>query len=477
MRFSSFIIGLTTSIALNVQAANVDEYINQLPDGANLALMVQKVGAQAPEIDYHGKQMALPASTQKVITALAALLQLGPDFRFTTTLESKGSVENGTLKGDLIARFGGDPTLKRQDIRNMVAALKKSGVQKIEGNVLVDTSIFASHDKAPGWPWNDMTQCFSAPPAAAIVDRNCFSISLYSAQKPGDLAYIRIANYYPVNMFSQVRTLARGSAEAQYCELDVVPGDLNRFTLTGCLPQRADPLPLAFAIQDGASYAGAILKAELNDAGINYTGTLLRQTQENQAGTVIASKQSVPLHDLLKQMLKKSDNMIADTVFRMIGHARFGVPGTWRAGSDAVRQILRQQAGVDLGNTIIADGSGLSRHNLLAPATMMQVLQYIAQHDTELNFISMLPLAGYDGSLQYRAGLHEAGVDGKVSAKTGSLQGVYNLAGFITTASGQRMAFVQYLSGYAVEPADQRNRRIPLVRFESRLYKDIYQNN
>ena len=108
---------------------------------------------------------------------------------------------------------------------------------------------------------------------------------------------------------------------------------------------------------------------------------------------------------------------------------------------------------------------------------MMQVLQYIAQHDSELNYISMLPLAGYDGSLQYRAGLHEAGVDGKVSAKTGSLQGVYNLAGFITTASGQRMAFVQYLSGYAVEPADQRNRRIPLVRFESRLYKDIYQNN
>jgi len=477
MRFSRFFIGLTTSIALNVQAANVDEYINQLPDGANLALMVQKIGAQTPEIDYHGKQMALPASTQKVITALAALLQLGPDFRFTTTLESKGSVNKGVLKGDLIARFGGDPTLKRQNIRNMIAVLKKSGVQKIDGNVLIDTSIFASHDKAPGWPWNDMTQCFSAPPAAAIVDRNCFSVSLYSAQKAGDLAYIRVASYYPVNMFSQVRTLARGSSESQYCELDVVPGDLNRFTLTGCLPQRTEPLPLAFAVQDGASYAGAILKAELNDAGITYTGTLLRQTLVNEPGTVIATTQSAPLHELLKTMLKKSDNMIADTVFRMIGHARFGVPGTWRAGSDAVRQILRQQAGVDIGNTIIADGSGLSRHNLIAPSTMMQVLQYIAQHDSELNYITMLPLAGHDGSLQYRAGLHEAGVDGKVSAKTGSLQGVYNLAGFITTASGQRMAFVQYLSGYAVEPADQRNRRIPLVRFESRLYKDIYQNN
>lgn len=470
MRFSRFIIGLTTSIAFSVQAANIDEYIKQLPAGANLALMVQKIGAPAPAIDYHSQQMALPASTQKVITALAALIQLGPDFRFTTTLETKGNVDNGILKGDLIARFGGDPTLKRQDIRNMVATLKKSGVTQIDGNVLIDTSIFASHDKAPGWPWN-------APPSAAIVDRNCFSVSLYSAQKPNDLAFIRVASYYPVTMFSQVRTLPRGSADAQYCELDVVPGDLNRYTLTGCLPQRADPLPLAFAIQDGASYAGAILKQELKEAGITYRGTLLRQTQLNEPGTIVASKQSAPLHDLLKIMLKKSDNMIADTVFRMIGHVRFNVPGTWRAGSDAVRQILRQQAGIDIGNTIIADGSGLSRHNLIAPATMMQVLQYIAQHDNELNFISMLPLAGYDGSLQYRAGLHQAGVDGKVSAKTGSLQGVYNLAGFITTASGQRMAFVQYLSGYAVPPADQRNRRIPLVRFESRLYKDIYQTN
>lgn len=476
MRFSRFIIA-SVGIALNTQAANIDQYINQLPAGSNLAFIAQKVGSSTPEVDYHSQQMALPASTQKVITALAALLQLGPDFRFITTLETKGHINGHILQGDLIARFSGDPTLKRQDIRNMVTSLKKSGIQRIEGNILIDTSVFASHDKAPGWPWNDLTQCFSAPPAAAIVDRNCFSVSLVSAQKPGDLAFIRVASYYPVTLFSQVRTLARGSAEALYCELDVVPGYLNSYTLTGCLPQRSEPLPLAFAIQDGASYAGKILKAELAQAEITYSGTLLRQTQTNAPATVLAASQSAPLHDLLQIMLKKSDNMIADTVFRTIGHVRFGVPGTWRAGSDAVRQILRQQVGIDLGNTFIADGSGLSRHNLIAPATMMQILQYIARHDDELNFISMLPLAGYDGSLQYRAGLHLAGVDGKVSAKTGSLQGVYNLAGFMTTASGQKIAFVQYLSGYATSPADQRNRRIPLVRFESRLYKDLYQNN
>lgn len=481
MRFPSIVTGFACAFTLqtampHAHAATVEDHVQYLPDGANLALVVQKIGSTTPTLTYNSQQMALPASTQKVLTALAALLQLGPDYRFVTTMESRAPVSHGKLRGDLIVRFSGDPTLKRQQLRNMAQALKKQGIQEIAGDVMIDTSVFASHDKAPGWPWNDMTQCFSAPPAAAIVDRNCFSVSLYSAPKAGDNAFIRVASYYPVQMFSEVRTLAKGSPDAQYCELDVVPGELNRFTLTGCLSQRSEPLPLAFAVQDGASYAGAIVKDELRQADIRITGSLRRQTQPGAAGTVLAQTQSAPLHDLLTVMLKKSDNMIADTVFRTIGHERFKVPGTWRAGADAVRQVLRQKAGVDLGNSIMVDGSGLSRHNLITPTTMMLALQYIAQHDGELNYIAMLPLAGHDGTLQYRAGLHEAGVDGKVSAKTGALQGVYNLAGFITTASGQRMAFVQFLSGYAVPPEDQRARRVPLARFESRLYRDIYQN-
>lgn len=477
MCFLRLVIGLTSVFTLSAQTAPVENYTEYLPDGANLALVVQKVGAQQPVIDYHSQQMALPASTMKLLTALAVLLQLGPNYRFTTTLEVASAPVGGVLRGNLTARFGGDPTFTRQRLRNMVAELRKQDIKQITGDLIIDTSVFDSHDKAPGWPWNDLTQCFSAPPGAAIVDRNCFSVSLYSARTAGDPAFIRLASYYPVHMFSQVRTLARGDGAAQYCELDVVPGELNRYTLTGCMTQRAEPLPLAFAIQDGASYAGAILKDELQQADITLSGTLLRQTHPSPPGHILAQSSSARLHDLLHIMLKKSDNMIADTVFRMVGHERFKVPGTWRAGADAVRQILRQQAGIDLGNSIQVDGSGLSRHDLISPATMMQVLQYIGQHDQTLDFISMLPLAGYDGTLMYRAGLHDAGVDGKVSAKTGSLQGVYNLAGFITTASGQRMAFVQYLSGYAVSPADQRARRIPLVRFESRLYKDIYQNN
>src|SRR5690349_13399073 len=108
MRFSRIVSALACAFVLNANAAPVEEYTQYLPDGANLALVVQKIGAGAPTIDYHSQQMALPASTQKVLTALAALLQLGPDYRFTTTLESQGDIRDGVLRGNLIARFSGD---------------------------------------------------------------------------------------------------------------------------------------------------------------------------------------------------------------------------------------------------------------------------------------------------------------------------------------------------------------------------------
>ncbi|MBC8944811.1 penicillin-binding protein 3 [Xenorhabdus indica] len=473
-------IACVLSLSLSIFSANassIEENIQYLPAGTNFSFIAQKVGEKTPLIDYHGQQLALPASTQKIVTALAALLQLGKDFRFVTTLESDAHVEDGRLKGNLIARFVGDPSLTRTQLRNMVEKLKQSGVQQIEGDLIMDISIFSSHDKAPGWVWNDMTQCFSAPPAAAIVDKNCFSVLLYSAEQADALATVHVPSYYPVNIFSEVKTLAKGSPEAKYCELDVTTGELNRYTLTGCLTQRSEPLPLAFAIQNGASYVGAILKNELHLAGIELKGHLRRQSLSEQPEKILALNQSIPLHDLLRIMLKKSDNMIADTVFRTLGHYYFNVPGTWRSGSDAVRQILKQKAGIDLGNSVLVDGSGLSRHDLITPSTMMEILQFIAQHNNELDFISMLPQAGYDGTLAYRPGLHEAGVNGKVFAKTGSLQGVYNLAGFMKAASGQQIAFVQFISSYSVSPEDQRQRRVPLTRFESHLYKSLYKNN
>ena len=175
----------------------IETYINYLPTGTNLAFIAQKVGNDNPLIDYHSQQMALPASTQKIITALAALLQLGSDYQFVTNFETEGKIIGHRLKGDLIVRFSGDPTLTRQQVRNMIAELKQLGIEQVEGDLIIDISAFAGQDKALGWVWNDMTQCFSAPPSAAIIDKNCFSATLHSGKKPGDIAYVHTAPYLP----------------------------------------------------------------------------------------------------------------------------------------------------------------------------------------------------------------------------------------------------------------------------------------
>ena len=138
-------------ISFSTQAIPVENYTSLLPEGTQVGLITQPVGAASPNLNYHADQLALPASTQKVVTALAALLQLGGNYQFTTTMETEGKIKDNQLMGDLIFRFTGDPTLTRQQLRAMVAVLKQSGVTKVHGDLLIDTSAFSSHDKAPGW--------------------------------------------------------------------------------------------------------------------------------------------------------------------------------------------------------------------------------------------------------------------------------------------------------------------------------------
>ena len=127
--------------------------------------------------------------------------------------------------------------------------------------------------------------------------------------------------------------------------------------------------------------------------------------------------------------------------------------------------------GIQFKNAILADGSGLSRHNLISAKTMMEILQYIADNNSQLHLIEMLPIAAKDGTLIGRKSLRDAGLDGVVKAKTGALSGVYNLAGFIQKPNGQYIAFVQFISGYVPQNG---NKRSALNEFEKNLYQDIY---
>ena len=455
-----------------VAEVNVAPLVANLPEGASTAVIAKNIDQNKIVADYNGSTFMLPASTQKVFTAVAAKLVLGDEFKFDTALLTNGKIQNGDLDGNLIVRFTGDPDLTSGQLYDLLAELKKQGVNKINGDLVLDTSVFSSHDRGLGWIWNDLTMCFNSPPSAANIDNNCFYAELDANQTPGETVKINVPAQFPIQVFGQV--YIADSNEAPYCQLDVVVHDNNRYQVKGCLARQTKPFGLSFAVQDPDAYAAAIIQRQLKRLGIEFNGKVL-QPQKMQQGQLLVQHFSKPLPDLLKKMMKKSDNQIADSLFRAVAYHYYKRPASFQLGTLAVKSILQKQ-GIKFGNSILADGSGLSRHNLVAPKTMLSVLEYIARNEDKLHLMETFPIAGVDGTISGRGGLINPPLVKNVIAKTGSLKGVYNLAGFMNNARGEKVAFVQFINGYSTGELESKTKRGPLVQFESALYNALYKD-
>ena len=455
-----------------VAEVNVAPLVANLPEGASTAIIAKNIDQNKIVADYNGSTFMLPASTQKVFTAVAAKLVLGDEFKFDTALLTNGKIQNGDLDGNLIVRFTGDPDLTSGQLYDLLAELKKQGVNKINGDLVLDTSVFSSHDRGLGWIWNDLTMCFNSPPSAANIDNNCFYAELDANQAPGETVKINVPAQFPIQVFGQV--YIADSNEAPYCQLDVVVHDNNRYQVKGCLARQTKPFGLSFAVQDPDAYAAAIIQRQLKRLGIEFNGKVL-QPQKMQQGQLLVQHFSKPLPDLLKKMMKKSDNQIADSLFRAVAYHYYKRPASFQLGTLAVKSILQKQ-GIKFGNSILADGSGLSRHNLVAPKTMLSVLEYIARNEDKLHLMETFPIAGVDGTISGRGGLINPPLVKNVIAKTGSLKGVYNLAGFMNNARGEKVAFVQFINGYSTGELESKTKRGPLVQFESALYNALYKD-
>ncbi|RKS85961.1 D-Ala-D-Ala peptidase C [Orbus hercynius] len=456
-------------------------YLPLLPNGTDLSLLVQTVEKNpATILAYQNDQFKQPASVQKLITALAAELELGRDFRFITRLQTNGKITNKQLNGDLVVQMSGDPTFNRKQLREMLSVLKLKGIDKINGNIIIDSSIFAGHDKASGWSWNNLTSCYNTAPSAIIIDGNCFYAGILPAPKIGEKATTSVSAIYPIKLTSNVRTISNLSdaVEDKYCELDMTTSDKNHYNLSGCIKHSSQKSYLKFAVADGFNYFASILKTELAQKKVKFTGKIIETKEPIIVSLVpLATNQSAPLSDLLTIMLKKSNNLIADTVFRTIGAHYFNMPGTWQNSSDAIKAILLKKANIDLENAVIVDGSGLSRLNLIDANKLMQVLQYIAANNDALQMIAMLPVAGVDGTLQYRKSFSNNGLKSIIYAKTGYLEGNYNLAGFIKTKENHYIAFIQFISGYHYMTDDNKPQNSAIIEFEKNLYQNLLNTN
>lgn len=441
--------------------------LDKLPSGNRSSLIIESLEAQQTLLSTHNEsQYFPPASTLKVVTALAAKLELGEQFHFVTQIDK--------IDQDVALRFSGDPTLTTADLKQMFADAKKDGLISIQGDVWLDNSAFSGYDRAVGWPWDILGVCYSAPASAVTLDENCVQASIYTEANNKTRVYV--PEQFPIYASTKARSVTKQEQANTQCDLELISSPDNHYQLQGCLAQRSKPLPLKFAVQNPELYTQRMLHGVLRQLDIKLAGHIRIGQPPSTPSKVLATHRSARLNVLLEEMLKKSDNLIADNLTKAIGGKFFVQPGSFNNGTQAIKQIIFAQTGVDLSNTPLADGSGLSRNNRFSSRDMADILHYIWQHDQQLGLLRLMPRSGESGTLKYRRSMRKDPIKHALIGKSGSLYGSYNMAGFGTDSSGQpSTVFVQFVTDYhlAKRRSDIKPAVPPITQFETLFYQDV----
>ena len=394
----------------------------------------------------------IPASNLKLLTAVAAIEDLGLDFRFTTRVLTDGRIEDGTLEGNLIIRGGGDPTLGARfnspDLEKMEegdplavfrqwrASLRNLGIQRIRGRLLADDSLLETEGPGRGWSWDDLVYGYGASPSGLQFNEGVALVRV-SPTDMGALAHLLWRPRTPlIRWRNQIRTGPRQELGLKWPKLEA------EVVLEGAVEPSQEPIWLRVAVRDPAAYFIHTFAEVLRSSHLE----LLGGRREGEAGqavpdesqTALFSHDSPPLSQILRVFLKISQNLYGETLLRMLDPA----PRRKRveAGLARMESVLTRRVGVDPDSFLLADGSGLSRHNLISAGAIGRLLEYVHRQSYGTAFRQWLPAAGTDGTLRWR--MKDPILKGRVQAKTGSMEGVRTLSGFLETVHGETLAFV-----------------------------------
>ncbi|MEZ8492645.1 serine-type D-Ala-D-Ala carboxypeptidase [Vibrio splendidus] len=459
---------LVCSFSISAFSVNAFAYppLDKLPDGSSTSVILESLRGDSNKMNSNSDGFYPPASTLKLVTALAAKLELGDDFHYTTSIARSGN--------DSIISFSGDPTLQREQLKSLLGQYAKSQSRTIKGNLYLDNSTFTGYQRAVGWPWDILGVCYSAPSSAMTLDSNCAQASIYTKDNGSTRVYIPA--HYPIDVTTTAATVTRSGQKATQCDLELITTPDNAYKLSGCLVERKKPLPLKFAIQNPELYTYQVVTSLLEELKIQVKGDVIvgKKAKANKT-RLVASHHSEKLPELLDTMLKKSDNLIADNLTKTLGATFYVQPGSFNNGTEAIKQILLTKANIDLSKAQLVDGSGLSRNNRMRSQTMAQVLRYIWENDQQLNLVGAMPTSGTDGTLKYRQSMRKAPIQGNIIAKSGSLYGSYNMAGFGLDKAGKpNSLFVQFVRDYFPEEQDpDKPVEAPITQFERAFYKDV----
>jgi serine-type D-Ala-D-Ala carboxypeptidase/endopeptidase (penicillin-binding protein 4) len=427
------------------------------PAKGEWGLLIADGGTGQVLYEENADKYFVPASNMKLFTTALALAKLSPDFRFRTTIEATAEPgTNGKLAGPLYLVGRGDPNLSNRKfpymlkeefdgppekvIAELANAIAAKGIKEISGDIVGDESYFPRERYPNGWEIDDMVWEYGAAISAIVVDDNTVQLTLTAGEKAGDKVNAVVSPDAPeFTVDNQVITSAAGVKADLTLKRE--PGS-NVVTVLGTLPAKSTPRKLTLAIQEPALHAAAMLKRLLQDRGIKVDGTVRTLSlppgaPEGEKRVVLAEHRSIPLGDSVKLVNKISQNLHTEMLLRTA--TRQG--GAWTTPEDLANfaTSFYAVAGIPSGDVVQTDGSGLSRHDLVTPRALVALLLYAEKQPWFDAYFASLPVAGIDGTLEDR--MKNSIADGRLHAKSGSVEHVRTRSGYADLPGGKRLVF------------------------------------
>lgn len=405
-------------------------------------------------------QFMIPASNQKLLTTIAAAERLGWDYRFTTRILATGAIDDdGVLQGDLIVTGNGDPTINpRHPARwrafdDWAVALKAKGLRIVNGQVIGDDDAFAEPGWGVGWAWDNLQYGYGAQATALQYHENQVEVMVGPGMAVGSRAIISTSPLGSGLFIDHgVSTVAAGERTA--VDIARIPGTAF-LSVRGQVAVDARPLTVLASVDNPTrSYLNALREA-LARHGIFVSGNMtdideLRVPPVRDQAVELLRDESAPLAEIADVMLKWSRNEYAETLLMALAPA--DAPATSAPAIAAMQSVLGE-LGIAPDRYLPRDGSGLSRYDYVSADVLCDLLRIVAAHPRHAApFRAALPVAGVSGTLATR--MKGTPAEGRVAAKTGSLSNVRTLAGYLTTTSGEPLAFAMMSNNYRVSTAE-----------------------
>jgi D-alanyl-D-alanine carboxypeptidase/D-alanyl-D-alanine-endopeptidase (penicillin-binding protein 4) len=438
-----FLIALAGSLAAN--AALPQSVADALKKAGvpeqNVALYVQAVADKTPLLSHNAAQAMNTASVMKVVTTHAALDLLTPAYRWKTEIYRDGELANWVLQGDLVIKGYGDPSFKAQDFWRLLISLRQAGVKKISGNLVIDKTYFANSKVEINFD-SEKWRAYNATPSAFLVNGRNTSFKFNASEEA-----VNVSQEFELPEVVIVNQLKRTSGSCgdwrSRMAYDVKPNlEQVTVTFTGSYAAACGERFLELSVLSDEQYAFFTFKKLWRELGGEFNGTL-KVAEKPVTAVKLLEQMSEPLGTVVRDINKWSNNVMAKQLLLTLAAEKNGLPVTEQAGAEVIKRWL-QTNHFNFDELVIENGSGLSRIEQISAEHLGQLLVWAYNSPIMPEMMASLPILSLDGTVQQR--LKESASNGRAHLKTGSINGVNAIAGYVLDANNHRHVLVMLVN-------------------------------